>query len=64
MTYCRKLGTPSSNEWPQNAVIERSFYPSYPGQPVRRIAPKLPPDGAKLVKVRCLIFLYDLSGHS
>ncbi|EJW88762.1 hypothetical protein WUBG_00329 [Wuchereria bancrofti] len=47
---CRKLGTPPSNEWPQNAVIERSFYPSYPGQPMRRIAPKLPPDAARLVK--------------
>uniref|UniRef100_A0AAF5PKZ8 cyclin-dependent kinase n=1 Tax=Wuchereria bancrofti TaxID=6293 RepID=A0AAF5PKZ8_WUCBA len=46
----QKLGTPPSNEWPQNAVIERSFYPSYPGQPMRRIAPKLPPDAARLVK--------------
>ncbi|MCP9263184.1 BMA-CDK-4, isoform a [Dirofilaria immitis] len=46
----RKLGTPPSSEWPQNAVIERSFYPSYLGQPIRRIAPKLPPDAAKLVK--------------
>ncbi|VDN40394.1 unnamed protein product [Gongylonema pulchrum] len=47
----QKLGTPSSSEWPPHAVIERSFYPSYPGLSLRRIAPKLPPDAAKLVKV-------------
>ncbi|VDN02771.1 unnamed protein product [Thelazia callipaeda] len=52
----QKLGTPPSNEWPQNAVIERSSYPSYPGQPMRRIAPKLPLDASRLVK-KMLSFL-------
>uniref|UniRef100_A0A914S000 Uncharacterized protein n=1 Tax=Parascaris equorum TaxID=6256 RepID=A0A914S000_PAREQ len=45
-----KLGTPSLTDWPANAVIERSNYPSYPGLSFERLAPKLPPDAAKLIK--------------
>uniref|UniRef100_A0A915A637 cyclin-dependent kinase n=2 Tax=Parascaris univalens TaxID=6257 RepID=A0A915A637_PARUN len=46
----QKLGTPSLTDWPANAVIERSNYPSYPGLSFERLAPKLPPDAAKLIK--------------
>lgn len=46
----QKLGTPSIADWPSGAVVERSFYPLYPGLPIERIAPKLPPDASKLVK--------------
>ncbi|VDK43245.1 unnamed protein product [Anisakis simplex] len=46
----QKLGTPSISDWPPNAVVERSNYPSYPAVPFERIAPKLPPDAIKLVK--------------
>ncbi|VDM27331.1 unnamed protein product [Toxocara canis] len=54
----QKLGTPSPADWPTNAVIERCNYPSYPGMPLEKLAPKLPPDAVKLIK-RMLAFKPD-----
>ncbi|MFH4975182.1 hypothetical protein AB6A40_001891 [Gnathostoma spinigerum] len=59
----QKLGTPPVGDWPPNAVVERSCYPSYPGLPFERIAPKVPSDAAELIK-SMLAFKTDLRPSS
>jgi len=46
----QKLGTPSTFMWPTDSVVDRSFYPSYPGIALERLMPKMPADGRQLIK--------------
>ncbi|CAI4224063.1 unnamed protein product [Auanema sp. JU1783] len=51
----QKMGTPRTSQWPLDAIIDRSFYASYPENDIRRLNPRLTPDAADLVK-KCLTF--------
>uniref|UniRef100_A0A914W1A4 Protein kinase domain-containing protein n=1 Tax=Plectus sambesii TaxID=2011161 RepID=A0A914W1A4_9BILA len=45
----QKMGTPSVNAWPTDAVLDRSVYPSYPSVPLERQLPTIPAEGLHVI---------------
>ncbi len=51
-TIFRIIGTPSMENWPENASLEKNYFCDYPPVCLKSLMPKLGTDGSDLLTVR------------
>ena len=58
------LGTPSDEEWPENAAVLKSNFASLPKKAFSQLLPELEPQAEDLLEVQHMLFIHTVPKNS